>query len=121
MEGTFYYNFFDCDFIAPATLKVIGKYFNYNGGFNNIIIPETITLLDDYCFGADSDKPVDYFYLRSVTFLSEVPPQIGVGAFAQQLSQTNFKIYVPDNAVDRYKSVANLAQFSNQIYPISQK
>ena len=121
MEGTFYYNFFDCDFTAPATLKTIGKYFNYNGGFNNIIIPETVSLLDDYCFGADEDKPTDYFYLQSVTFLSEIPPQIGVGAFASQLAQTDFKIYVPDSAVQAYKNVANLAPFANKIYPISQQ
>lgn len=121
MEGTFYYNFFDCDFTAPSTLKTIGKYFNYNGGFNNIIIPETVSLLDDYCFGADADKPTEYFYLQSVTFSSETPPQIGVGAFASQLAQTDFKIYVPDSAVQAYKNVANLAPFANKIYPISQQ
>jgi hypothetical protein len=121
MEGTFYYQFFDCDFTAPATLKTIGKYFNYNGGFNNIIIPETVTLLDDYCFGADEDKPVSYFYLRSVEFLAQEPPQIGVGTFAAQLANRDFKIYVPDDAVEKYKSVANLTAFINKIVPASQK
>ena len=121
MEGTFYYQFFDCDFIAPPTLKTIGQYFNYNGGFNNIIIPETVMLLDDYCFGADEDKPVGYFYLRSVEFLAQEPPQIGVGAFAAQLANRDFKIYVPDDAVEKYKSVANLTAFINKIVPASQK
>lgn len=112
---------FNCDLTLPSTVTSIGAYFNQNGSFNNITIPETCTSLQNECFGANSTNPVDTFRLQTVTFESETPPSFGTKVFAQQNATNNFKIYVPDTAVEAYKAIANLQTFANYIYPMSQK
>lgn len=111
---------FNCDFVPPANLKILGSYLNYGGCFTNVILPETIKTVNTYCFGAKATDPVSNFYLRSVIFASETPPTIGQNTFANQNLQNSFKIYVPDTAVEAYKAVKNLTKYADYIFPISQ-
>jgi len=112
---------FNCDLVLPSTLVTIGSYFNHNGSFNNITIPSTCRNLQTECFYGSVTNPLDYFRLRTVTFESETPPSFGSRVFATQNVSNNFKIYVPDNAVEAYKAVANLSSYVNHIFPVSQK
>ncbi|MBQ9795705.1 MAG: leucine-rich repeat domain-containing protein [Clostridia bacterium] len=118
----FYNNAFNCDFIIPDNISIIATYFNYNGCFKNITINENVKTVSGYCFGANSNLPVSDFYLKTVTFENPIPPTIGPIIFARQNIENSFKIYVPDESVDEYKAVANLASYyADLIYPISEK
>lgn len=112
---------FGCDLIIPASVTTVGTYFNQDGCFSNITIPATVVTLQNYCFGSKSTSPISNFYLRTVTFEGTNPPSCGIDVFAHQNVTNGFKIYVPDEAIDEYKSVSNLAYCSSCIYPISQK
>ena len=119
---TFYYHAFGCDLNVPDCVQTIGQNFNYNGSFRNIKICSAVTEIGNNAFGANTTNALDTFYLRSVTFEGEIPPaKMGVSFIANQHVQNGVKIYVPDNAVEEYKAVANLSQYSNIIFPISQK
>ncbi len=116
---TFYNQAFNCDFSAPSTVTSVAMYFNYNGCFKNIYMP-TGASFSNYCFSANATQPVENFYLRTVTFETETPPSIGKDIFAPQNITNGFRIYVPDNALEEYKAVENLASYVNNIYPYSE-
>lgn len=115
-----YFLAFDCDFMVPSNVKLIGSQFNYNGCFKNIILHSNIQLSSS-AFGASTSRPLSEFYLESVVFEGETPPSVGSSVFAEQNITNGFKIYVPDNSVEAYKAVTNLAKYVDCIYPISQK
>ena len=117
---TFYNVAFNCDFIQPAKLNSISMYFNHNGSFKNIVFHSSITL-GNMAFGGTETNPVENFYLKTVTFQAETPGNIGTNVFAKQNIQNGLKIYVPDNAVEAYKAVTNLAPYADIIYPMSEK
>lgn len=112
---------FNCDFELPSIVTTVGSYFNQSGTFNNIRIPATCTNLQTECFGSNTTYPIDSFRLQTVTFESETPPVFGTKVFATQHVRNNFKIYVPDNAVEAYKAVDNLSPYVDHIFPMSQK
>lgn len=112
---------FNSDCVIPEGVKNVNSYFNYKGCFKNIYLPSTITKIDNYCFGADSADAVSNYFLKTVTFTKETPPTVGNNVFALQNIENGFKIYVPDNAIEAYKAVANLQNYINCIYPVSQK
>ena len=119
---TFYYHAFNCDLQLPPTLTAIQGYFNYNGCFKNIVFHSGIQSVLNHAFGANSGQPQSNFYLNTVTFEGETPPTFGgADVFASQHIKNGLKIYVPDNAVEEYKAVANLHKVVDCIYPISQK
>ena len=119
---TFYYHAFNCDLHTPSQITTIQGYFNYNGSFRNVVLSSGITTIFNQAFGANVSQPQSNFYLNTVTFEGETPPSFtGADAFANQHIANGLKIYVPDNAVEEYKAVANLAKCVNCIYPISQK
>ena len=118
---TFYYHAFACDFTTPPNVKTCGTYYNYNGCFKNITITSNVTSVNNYCFGAGATQPIDNFYLKSITFESATPPTFGYTCFATQNLQNGLKIYVPDESIDEYKAITNLALYVDYIYPVSQK
>lgn len=118
---SFYFNVFNCDIIVPSGVKTIGTYFNYNGSCKNVYLPSTVENVGNYCFGSLSSASVDNFILQTFTIDREVPPSFGKNVIALQNLQHEFKFYVPDNSVDEYKNVANLANYVNYIFPMSQR
>ncbi len=109
------------DLILPTKVTTLGDNFNSNGCFPNIYLHSQVTELKNNCFGGSASYPLSNFYLRSVVFERESPPTIGTKVFASQNITNGFKIYVPDNAVEAYKAVANLSYCASCIYPISEK
>lgn len=112
---------FESDLQIPTNCTEIGAGFNYRGSFPNITIPAGCLYLRDACFGGVDTDYINSYNLQTVVFESEVPPTFGYSVFATQHITNGFKIYVPDVALEEYKAVANLAQYVNNIYPISQK
>lgn len=112
---------FDCDFKVPSTISALPSSFAYGCSFNNITIPATCKSFGNGAFYMLKTDSASYRRLKTVTFEAETPPTFGTYPFAEQDVTNNFKIYVPDNAVDTYKAVARLASFVNCIYPVSQK
>lgn len=118
---SFYFNAFNCDLVIPSVVKTISTYFNYNGCFRNIYIPAETETVGNYCFGSLSSRPIDLFYLQTVTINREVPPSFGKYVFATQNMQNGLRIYVPDNVVDDYKNATNFTVYADYIFPMSQK
>lgn len=76
-----------------------------------ITISDSITSIGNSIFG--------YCYnLRQITVLRTTPPTLNSSAFNQIF---NFKIYVPDESVEAYKTATNWTQYASRIYPLSQK
>lgn len=63
-----------------------------------------------------SDCPM----LEWVEFTNSTPPTFESGIMLQN-SNSNYVIYVPDDAVDAYKTAHNFSSFASHIKPISQK
>ena len=112
---------FDCDFKIPSTISALPANFMYGTSFNNITIPATCTAFGNAAFYMLKTEAASYRRLKTVTFESATPPTFGTYPFADQDITNNFKIYVPDEAVDTYKAVSRLSSFANYIYPVSQK
>lgn len=117
----FYNISFNCDMRLPSTVKEVGDYFNYGGNFNNITFPVANVILRPYCFGALQTDALSLFKLKTVTFEGTTVGTIGSRVFAEQNITNGFKIYVPDEAVDYYKAISNLALYVSCIYPMSEK
>lgn len=82
----------DCDFVLPTSVASIGS-----GAFTCI-------------------------HVRSLEFESSIPPTFESDLFTSiNRIHANFKIYVPDDAVDVYKEVHQLRMVRDRIYPISAK
>ena len=111
----------NCDLICPSNMTTIGTYANYNGCFNNVILPASITSIQNYAFGASSSQALSNFYMRNMVFEGTKPPTIGTNVIAGQHFTNGLKIYVPDEAVEAYKAVSNLSKYADIIYPMSQK
>lgn len=112
---------FDCDFKVPASLTTLAASFAYGSSFNNITIPSTCTSFGNGAFYMLKTEAASYRRLKTVTFEAETPPSFGTYPFAEQDKTNNFKIYVPDSAVDAYKADSKLSAYVDYIYPVSQK
>ncbi len=109
-----------CDFTPPTNLTILPNYFNYYGGFYTINIPAHITKVGQCAFGnSASDKAEDILF-NKVVFASETPPIFGSYPFGPIATRTNTRIYVPDQSVEAYKAVTQMAVYSNIIFPASQ-
>lgn len=116
-----FYNYaFNCDFCPPQEVKAVNGYFNYNGSFKNILLQPTFNNFANYCFGANSTRPLSEFYLQNVVITSETLPYFGTDVFAPQHMINNFKIFVPDNVIEEYKAINNLSKYVDYIHPISE-
>lgn len=58
--------------------------------------------------------------LEWIEFKSTIPPTFNSSIMLQNTNNT-FKIYVPDSAVNEYKTAHNFTSFASKIYPVSQK
>lgn len=112
---------FDCDLVTPPGITSIGITFNYRGNFKNITLGENITSIGDRVFGGLASDAVNSYILETVTVESETPPSCGKTIFAPQHKTNNFKIYVPDNSLEAYKTTTNLKEYASYMHPISEK
>lgn len=111
---------FDCDLSFPSCVNEIGIKFNYGGSFKNVTLHAGINNIKAYAFGSLSSDPEEIFTAQHFTFLGETPPTFGTGWLAEQYLNSNFHIYVPDNAVEAYKSALN-SKYQPYVAPMSQK
>lgn len=75
---------------------------------SSIIIPSSITSIGIYAF-------FSCYRLSSVTVEATTPPTLGTGAFTNIGS---FKIYVPSESVETYKSANNWSSYASEIQAI---
>ena len=109
------------DLSFPTTLNYINSHAFYKGSYNNVFFHKNMKTVADYCFGSSSSDPIDTYQIKTITFESETPPNIGTNFVSQNHVQNGLKIYVPDTAVDTYKALPKLAPYLNIIFPISQR
>lgn len=112
---------FETDFTVPSSVKTINTAFVYGGGFRSFTIPATCTTINSLCFGASNSDSASVFTFRTLIFESETPPTIGSNLIAKQHLANGLKIYVPDNAIEAYKTTTNLTAYADYFYPMSQK
>lgn len=103
-----------CDSLSaitiPSGVTNIGSYcFTGCDSLSSITIPSEVTSLGGQCF-------YDCSGLTEITCLPTIPPTSGGSMFA---NTNDCPIYVPDASVDTYKSA--WTEYSNRIYPLSQK
>lgn len=137
-------SFYDREFYLPSTLKTIGtefmnelsdtvKYIEFDSDTSLSIgndsvgrNPNTVTASGSITVNFKNDIPItigDKFGYGAkgtcvVIFHSTTLPTIGTDFFRTSRSAT--KIYVPDEMVEDYKGIANLANFVSRIYPLSE-
>ena len=109
------YWFKDCDKMQsielPSTIESIGKQAFYNCALlDDIVIPDCVTEIKDEAFGKCA-------ILRSITFLSSTPATLGTDVFAEL--PTDYVIYVPEAAVEAYKSA--WSQYADHIQSVNNK
>jgi len=93
----------------PSSITVIPAYcFKNCDGLSDIELPSAITSIGDEAFR-------DCGSLYTVTCLATTPPALGTNVFAS--TNANLKIYVPQSAVDAYKSAWR--NYSSKINPIT--
>ena len=107
-------------FRIPTGVTTVGNDFNYRGNFASVTVPSSVTRLGHYCFGsydfdANSLYTTSYFLFEGTT-----PPTMGNDPIAKQNLNHNFKIYVPDNAVDTYKNHSGFATYANVICSVEE-
>jgi len=111
----------NCDLFFSPTVVQLASFSFYRSCFHNITIPSTITTVGDSFMNSSVTDPVSSYYLKTITFESEVPPTIGRNFVSAHNFTNGCKIYVPDSAVDVYKSLSNLAFCVEHIKPLSEK
>lgn len=109
------------DLVLPATLRTLSGYCFYRSSFNNVTIPATVTSVGEYSFGGVSYDPTDAYRIQTFTFESEIPPTIGNSIISSLHTNNGTKIYVPDVALEAYKTNSKLSKYADIIYPISEK
>lgn len=110
---------FKNDLIVPETVTQVGNKFCYNGTFKNVTFLGYLKSFGANCFDADSTIALSDIGLQSVTFTSVTPPNVGTSVFSDQAIENGLKIYVPDEAIDAYKS--KFYNYVECIIPMSQK
>ncbi|MBR6779328.1 MAG: leucine-rich repeat protein [Clostridia bacterium] len=112
---------FRCDFTVPSCVAGIDAEFMYKGCFNNLIIPSTVQNIASRAFGSVTSDSLDHFFMKSVVFLGNNPPYIYASSFATQFFENGMKFYVPDEAIDTYKSYSPYSSYANYIHPMSER
>lgn len=110
---------FNCNLTIPMCMTNIPGAFTYGSSFNNITIHSGVTNIGNNAFGMPSGDAVSYRRLQTVTFEGENPPTVSNYVFSAQDITNEFIIYVPDNALDEYKSRLN--KYETCIHPVSEK
>lgn len=137
-------SFYDQEIYLPSTIKTIGtcfmeklndtvKYIEFDSDTSLSIgsdgvgrDPNTGTASGSLTVNFKNDIPITIgdrfgYGLKGtcvVIFHSTTLPTIGTEFFYNTRSKT--KIYVPDEMVEDYKGIKNLANFVNRIYPLSE-
>ena len=95
----------------PSTIKTIGQQAFYGCALlDDVVIPAGVTSIGKEAFSGCSQ-------LKSITFLSETPATLGENVFANM--PTDYVIYVPEAAVETYKSKWEL--YAEHIQAVSTK
>lgn len=81
----------------------------------SIEFPSSLKYLNGAIFFSSANKNYSSLVFNSIT-----PPHFNTITFTG-INIASTKIYVPDSAVNAYKSDSNWSKYSNNIYPISQK
>ena len=94
------------DYSIPNTVTSVGwRAFESSDNLKTITIPRSVKSFDnDAFFGCDN--------LETVTVLSVIPPLTNYGLFESDV-YTTATLYVPDSAVNAYKSAAEWENFVN--------
>ena len=101
----------------PINLKIIGDSAFSRVPLKDIVIKENIELIGVNAFKTDDDV------LQQIEFKGLIPPTIQVNSLQNANSQYLVQIYVPDAALNDYKTATNWTIYAsrNQIHPVSEK
>lgn len=93
--------------------SVLRKTIEYASLLKKVIFAANVTSVDDIVVA-------NCAAVKVIIFQGTKPPTFATTTFLSGVTLNNLKIYVPDSALNTYKSVANLSGYVNRIYPMSQ-
>lgn len=103
--------FSDCssltNIILPTSLIHIDVYAFIRSGLESISIPQSVTEIGMYAFNSNKN-------LKIVILNNETPPELGNYVFGSCNSELT--IYVPESAVEAYKTAEGWSQYADIIY-----
>lgn len=106
--------FDDCSLLKeiylPPTLLTIGQSALDSCNFNTLDIPSSVTDISSLAFAGNTN--MEYAVCRAIT-----PPTLGTSAWN---ATNNCPIYVPDAALEVYKTATNWSQYQDRIHPLSE-
>lgn len=119
------YAFQNCGFDIPLTIPdycvELGIGFNYGGSFTGVsTFHSNMQLIYNRAFGAPATDALSRYKVTAFVFEGVTCPLLK-DAIASQYFKDDFKIYVPDEAVEAYKAHESLSDRASYIYPMSQK
>lgn len=94
----------------PSTLLTIGQQALGNCDFRVLDIPSSVTDISSIAFAGN--KNMEYAVCRAIT-----PPTLGMSAWN---TTNNCPIYVPDAALEVYKTATNWSAYADRIHPLSE-
>ena len=99
------------DYFSTALTVVFDMYsfFGFNRNLDNAIIPDNATRID---YAYRDCNSIRYVLIESLT------PKTDSNTFSN--CNSTFKLYVPDESVDPYKTASGWSSFAARIYPMSQ-
>ena len=106
----------DEKYIIPDTVEKTNPYSLYyisSSAKISVEIPSSVKVIADSSFRCN--------FVSDVVFKGTTPPAISSGSFYRINLFPDFKIYVPDSAVNAYKSASIFSNYADRIYPVSQK
>ena len=95
---------FDGDIIIPSTFngksvtRILNEGFRYSDNLRSVYVPSSIVQIGNRAFG-------NCYNLKTITFESAVPPQMGDDVFSGTWDYSDFKIMVPNAGLDAYKAI----------------
>jgi len=105
--------------VIPDSVTSIEQYAFRHNQLTSVVIPNSVTSIGNYAFANNQ--------LTEIIFEGEIPPTIQSNTFDKNRNLlthvflTKGSIYVPNNAVNTYKTATNYTQFSSIIKPISER
>ena len=99
-------------YLGNSVTTINGDAFAYCSNLVTVDIGTGITYIGGETF-------YNCYALTSLTIRATTPPTFGSLMFGYG-SRPNMKIYVPAESLEAYKTAANLSQYANQIYAISE-
>lgn len=116
------YSFYECKSLPEFRIKdgveiIENNVFDDCTSLFDIVIPNTVTSIGNGAFAISNGTEL-INEKRKVTILATTPPTLGANAFTFQSGKATYKIYVPAESLETYKSAERWSYYADRIQAI---